>query len=105
MSTQLLLLIVSHRSASESDLGTESVDERLETLLHLLGGARRGPVTTNNSTLPPDLVAGTPNDTLQYLSQLELVARKLKDQLMRQKQVIPQTLKELQIYHQLYRMT
>jgi len=75
-----------NRSASESDLGTESVDERLETLLHLLGGARRGPATNNNPSLPPDLVAGTPNDTLQYLSQLELVARKLKDQLMRQKQ-------------------
>ena len=29
----------------------------------------------------------SPSDTLQYLSQLEMVARKLKDQLMRQKQV------------------
>ena len=28
----------------ESELGTESVDERLETLLHLLGGARPGSV-------------------------------------------------------------
>jgi len=52
--------------------------------LHPLPG--RGPAATHNPTLPPDLVAGTPNDTLQYLSQLELVARKLKDQLMRQKQ-------------------
>ena len=30
------------RSVSESELGTESVDERLETLLHLLGGSRQG---------------------------------------------------------------
>jgi len=72
-----------NRSLSEGDLGTESVDERLETLLHLLGGGRNGSVVAPGG---PDLVAGTPNDTLQYLSQLELVARKLKDQLMRQKQ-------------------
>ena len=32
------------RSVSESELGTESVDERLETLLHLLGGSRPGSV-------------------------------------------------------------
>ena len=32
------------RSVSESELGTESVDERLETLLHLLGGSRQGSV-------------------------------------------------------------
>ena len=30
----------------------------------------------------------SPSDTLQYLSQLESVARKLKDQLIRQNQVI-----------------
>ena len=30
---------------------------------------------------------GTPADPLQYLSQLEIVARKLKDQLIKQKQV------------------
>ena len=40
------------RSVSESDLGTDSVDERLETLLQLLGGARTGGAA-------PDLVAGT----------------------------------------------
>jgi len=36
----------------------------------------------------PDLVAASssPSDTLQYLSQLENVARKLKDQLIRQNQ-------------------
>ena len=31
-----------NRSVSDPDLGTDSVDERLETLLHLLGGARQG---------------------------------------------------------------
>ena len=36
--------------------------------------------------IPPDLVSGTPGDTLQYLSQLEMVARKLKHQLIKQKQ-------------------
>ena len=30
-----------NRSVSDPDLGTDSVDERLETLLHLLGGARQ----------------------------------------------------------------
>ena len=32
------------RSVSDTDLGTESVDERLETLLHLLGGSRNGTI-------------------------------------------------------------
>ena len=31
-----------NRSVSDTDLSTDSVDERLETLLHLLGGARQG---------------------------------------------------------------
>jgi len=79
------------RSASESDLGTDSVDERLETLLQLLGGARTSSGSSNSSGAggaAPDIVAGTgsPSDTLQYLSQLESVARKLKDQLIRQNQ-------------------
>ena len=34
------------------------------------------------------MLLGTPTDPLQYLSQLELVARKLKDQLIKQKQVL-----------------
>lgn len=34
-----------------------------------------------------ELVSGSPGDTLQYLSQLEMVARKLKHQLIKQKQV------------------
>ena len=46
------------RSASESDLGTDSVDERLETLLQLLGGARTGG-GSSNAGAAPDLVAGT----------------------------------------------
>ena len=46
------------RSASESDLGTDSVDERLETLLQLLGGARTGGGSSNGGAAP-DLVAGT----------------------------------------------
>ena len=33
-----------NRSVSDTDLGTDSVDERLETLLHLLGGARNGSI-------------------------------------------------------------
>ena len=33
-----------NRSVSEPDLGTDSVDERLETLLHLLGGSRPGSI-------------------------------------------------------------
>ena len=36
----------------------------------------------------PVLNISSPSDTLQYLSQLESVARKLKDQLIRQNQVI-----------------
>ena len=31
-----------NRSVSDTDLNTDSVDERLETLLQLLGGARQG---------------------------------------------------------------
>ena len=31
-----------NRSVSDTDLSTDSVDERLETLLQLLGGARQG---------------------------------------------------------------
>ena len=37
--------------------------------------------------MPGELVSGSPGDTLQYLSQLEMVARKLKHQLIKQKQV------------------
>merc|ERR1711997_259582 len=75
------------RSVSESELGTESVDQRLETLLHLLGGSRPGSIANSSpNIIPPDLVSGTPGDTLQYLSQLEMVARKLKHQLIKQKQ-------------------
>ena len=33
-----------NRSVSDTDLGTERVDERLETLLHLLGGSRNGTI-------------------------------------------------------------
>ena len=33
-----------NRTVSDGDLGTESVDERLETLLHLLGGSRHGTI-------------------------------------------------------------
>ena len=33
-----------NRTVSDGDLGTESVDERLETLLHLLGGSRPGSI-------------------------------------------------------------
>ena len=33
-----------NRSVSDTDLNTDSVDERLETLLQLLGGARQGAV-------------------------------------------------------------
>ena len=32
------------RQGAEADLGTDSVDERLETLLHLLGGSRPGSI-------------------------------------------------------------
>ena len=39
-------------------------------------------------TASPILNISSPSDTLQYLSQLESVARKLKDQLIRQNQVI-----------------
>ena len=39
-------------------------------------------------TTSPILNISSPSDTLQYLSQLESVARKLKDQLIRQNQVI-----------------
>ena len=41
----------------------------------------------SSKMMPPDLVSGTPGDTLQYLSQLEMVARKLKHQIIKQKQV------------------
>ena len=41
----------------------------------------------------PVLNISSPSDTLQYLSQLESVARKLKDQLIRQNQVM--TMKRL----------
>ena len=102
------------RQGAEAELGTDSVDERLETLLHLLGGSRPGsivnrytgtgvtcrgfyqPHCSNNvclgshagsAMMPGELVSGSPGDTLQYLSQLEMVARKLKHQLIKQKQV------------------
>ena len=42
-------------------------------------------------TASPILNISSPSDTLQYLSQLESVARKLKDQLIRQNQVIALT--------------
>ena len=48
--------------------------------------------------IPPDLVSGTPGDTLQYLSQLEMVARKLKHQLIKQKQDDRQPTSETKIY-------
>ena len=32
------------RQGAEAELGTDSVDERLETLLHLLGGSRPGSI-------------------------------------------------------------
>ena len=79
-----------NRSVSDSDLGTDSVDERLETLLHLLGGARQGGGRSMSQLIPPDMGGAGPGgdrDTLQYLSQLEMVARKLKHQLIKQKQV------------------
>ena len=41
-----------------------------------------------SETASPILNISSPSDTLQYLSQLESVARKLKDQLIRQNQVI-----------------
>ena len=41
-----------------------------------------------SETASPVLNISSPSDTLQYLSQLESVARKLKDQLIRQNQVI-----------------
>ena len=40
-----------------------------------------------SAMMPGELVSGSPGDTLQYLSQLEMVARKLKHQLIKQKQV------------------
>ena len=80
-----------NRSVSEPDLGTDSVDERLETLLHLLGGARQAGGRSGSQTglLSPEVMGGPggERDTLQYLSQLEQVARKLKHQLIKQKQV------------------
>ena len=79
-----------NRSVSEPDLGTDSVDERLETLLHLLGGARQGGGRNVSQLIPPEMGVpgqGGDRDTLQYLSQLEMVARKLKHQLIKQKQV------------------
>ena len=80
------------RSVSDTDLtGTDSVDERLETLLHLLGGARQAGGRSGSQTglLSPEVMGGPggERDTLQYLSQLEQVARKLKHQLIKQKQV------------------
>ena len=74
---------------SESVLDNDLVEDRLRTLLCLLEGSNGGGGGGGGVVRPngPDLVAGTPGDTLQYLSQLETVARKLKDQIMRQKQV------------------
>ena len=45
-------------------------------------------VYLGTETTSPILNISSPSDTLQYLSQLESVARKLKDQLIRQNQVM-----------------
>ena len=43
------------RSVSESELGTESVDQRLETLLHLLGGSRPGSIANRSTSTKPNI--------------------------------------------------
>lgn len=72
------------------------MEDRLRTLLSLLGrpedGGWRpeeaGRRSEDKGEIREDHIEdiGSSNDTLQYLSQLERVARKLKDQLIRQKQ-------------------
>jgi hypothetical protein len=55
------------------------MEEGLENLLNLLEGVGR----RRGSQEPQD----SPSDKLQYLSQLEMVARKLKHQLIQQTKV------------------
>ncbi len=55
------------------------MEEGLENLLNLLEGVGR----RRSSQQPQD----SPSDKLQYLSQLEMVARKLKHQLIQQTKV------------------
>ena len=55
------------------------MEEGLENLLNLLEGVGR----RRGAQQPQD----TPSDKLQYLSQLEMVARKLKHQLIQQTKV------------------
>jgi hypothetical protein len=64
----------------------ERMEEGLENLLNLLEGVSR----RRGSQQPQE----TPSDKLQYLSQLEMVARKLKHQIIQQtkvNQIIQQT--------------
>jgi hypothetical protein len=68
------------------------MEEGLENLLNLLEGVGR----RRGSQEPQD----SPSDKLQYLSQLEMVARKLKHQLIQQTKVQISAL--LTISNQLY---
>jgi hypothetical protein len=68
------------------------MEEGLENLLNLLEGVGR----RRGSQEPQD----SPSDKLQYLSQLEMVARKLKHQLIQQTKV--QISAQITVSNQLY---
>jgi hypothetical protein len=68
-----------YRTASSSIVEDERMEEGLENLLNLLEGVSR----RRGSQQPQE----TPSDKLQYLSQLEMVARKLKHQIIQQTKV------------------
>jgi hypothetical protein len=67
------------------------MEEGLENLLNLLEGVGR----RRGSQEPQD----SPSDKLQYLSQLEMVARKLKHQLIQQTKVYISAFKSTTIEH------
>jgi hypothetical protein len=70
------------------------MEEGLENLLNLLEGVGR----RRGSQEPQD----SPSDKLQYLSQLEIVARKLKHQLIQQTKVQISAYKSTTVDHAKY---
>jgi hypothetical protein len=68
-----------YRTTANPSVEDERMEEGLENLLNLLEGVGR----RRSSQQPQD----SPSDKLQYLSQLEMVARKLKHQLIQQTKV------------------
>ena len=99
--------ISSGNKSSSSVVSDEShVEERLRALIAMLGKTKNetdnnnhekehvthdGHTKNKNETLEPFIGGNLPNDeqgTLQYLSQLESVARRLKDQLLQDQQKV-----------------